>query len=232
MTRSKRFAAIGALALIAVMGCLDLEVTNPNEPDADRALATPGDIEALVAGAYNVWFTGTYGLSGPGLFLSNASFQHSSPWANFGMDQYGRIPREPIVNDAADPHYGYFTQPWYDMYRALAAVADGLKALNEDPSVAQELGTVGVDRLRAYGKFVQGMAHGSIALLYDQGFILDESIDPGTSQEPVDYHAMMDAALGYFADAAALASASSFEIPGSWIPVVAPPMSASGRRWR
>ena len=72
-TRSNRFAAIGALALIAVTGCLDLEVTNPNEPDADRALATPGDIEALVAGSYNAWFNGTYHFEGLGLFLSNAS---------------------------------------------------------------------------------------------------------------------------------------------------------------
>jgi hypothetical protein len=223
----KKLAVVGTLALFGATGCADLEVTNPNAPDAQRALSTPGDIESLVAGAYNTWFNGTYTYYGPGLFLSNASFQHNAPWANAGMEQYARIPRIGIVNDAADPEYRHFTEPWYDSYSALAAVSDGLKALENNAEIAEELGAEKVDRLKAYGKFVQGMAHGTIALLYDQGFIVDETVDISTPQEPVDYMALMDAALGYFSEAAQLASASSFEIPGTWIPVIAPPMSSA-----
>jgi hypothetical protein len=215
--------------MVALLGaaCVDLEVTNPNSPDAQRALSTPGDIESLVAGAYNTWFNGNYPYSGPGLFLSNASFQHTAPWANGGMEQYARIPRIAIVNDAADPYYGNFTNPWYDMYSSLAAISDGLKALDNNPDIAEALGAEAVDRLHAYGKFVQGMAHGSLALLYDQGFIVDETTDVSTPQEPVDYMTLMDAALGYFAAAAQLASASSFDIPRQWIPVMGASMSSA-----
>ena len=214
-----------ALVLLGTTACADLEVTNLNEPDQTRALETAGDLESLVAGSFNTWFGGTYDYSGPGLFLSNASFQHTAPWANAGMEKYARLPRIAIVNDAADPYYGNFTYPWYQMYSALAATADGLRALDETPALVDELGSDRVTRIRAFGKFVQGMATASVAVLYDKGFIVDETValtdDAGAPlpQEAVDYNAMMAAAQGYFDDAIALASAADFTIPSNWMSV-------------
>jgi hypothetical protein len=210
---------VAALALFGVTACADLEVTNPNAPDAGRALSSAGDIESLIGGAFNTWFGGVYDYSGPGLFLSNASFQHTAPWANAGMEKYARLPRVSIVNDPADPYYGNFTYPWYSMYSALAAVADGLRAINNNPDIADDLGAEAVSRAQAYGKFVQGVSHGNLAILYDQGFIVDETTDISTPQAAVDYNAMMDAAQGYLDEAAALASGESWTIDGQWMSV-------------
>ena len=220
LTRVKA-AAILAL-LFGVTACADLEVANPNDPDAGRALANAGDVESLISGSFNTWFAATYSISGASPFLSNASFQHTAPWANFGMEFYGRIPRVGIVNDAADQFYGNFTWAWYRYYRSLAAVADGLRQIENNADLADELGADNVARARAYGKFVQGMAHAGLGLMYDQGFVVDETTDLTVPQTPVGYNALMEAAMGYFDDAIALSAGESFEIPAGWMTVAVP----------
>ena len=208
----------GVLLIVTVAACADLEVTNPNDPDAQRALATPGDVESLIGGAYYSWHRGAYWYSGPGMFLSTQSFQHSAPWANAGMVFYSWIPRPAVVNDPADQFYGNFSYPWTWGYRALSAVADGLKAINNNPAIAEELGDADVLRARAYGKFVQGLTHAMLATLYDQVFVVDETTDLTVDQTPVPYDQAMDAALGYFDEVISLASGASFTIPTNWLP--------------
>ena len=44
-----------------------------------------------------------------------------------------------------------------------------------------------------------------LAALFDQGFVVDETTDLTQAQEPQEYTAIMDAALGYFDEAIALA---------------------------
>ena len=138
------------------------------------------------------------------------------------MEFYARIPRETVVNEVTHTYYGQWTFAWYRHYRALAAVADGLRAL-EDPDIAAELGAERVLRARAFGKLVQGLAHAGLAIMYDQAFIVDETTELTDAsgapipQEAVDYNAMMDAALGYFDDAATLAASGDFTIPNSWL---------------
>jgi len=158
-----RYLAVGSLLLLGTGACSDLEVVNLNDPDAGRSLSSAGDVESLISGSYNTWFNGVYNYSGPGMFLSNQAFQHTAPWANAGMEQYGRLPRMSIQNDVADNYYGNFTRVWTYSYRAIAALADGLRAL-EDPDIADELGAESVARAKAYGKFVQGLAHATVAV--------------------------------------------------------------------
>jgi hypothetical protein len=206
---------LGALLVIGSAACADLDVVNPNDPSAERALRTAGDVESLIAGAYNTWFHGSYSYYGPGLFLSNASFQHAAPWANAGMVQYSAIPRTPIVNDAADQFFVNISRPWYFSYRALAAVSDGLRAMQSE-SLSSELGAERVDRVRAYAKFVQGMAHATIAVLYDRGFVIDETVNLSDTQTLQSYEEVMAAALGYFDQAITMSQGKSFTIPETW----------------
>jgi hypothetical protein len=214
----------GVLLLsLGAAGCLDLDVANPNDPDRTQALERAADVQSLIAGAFSQWYLGTNAVSeGPGLFLSNASFQHSSMAANFAQLQYGAIPRVPLQNDPVDPDWDNVSGAWYRNYRALAALGEGLRAL-ERPDVSQDLGPANVLRARAFARFVQGLSHASIALLYDRGFIVDETtqaldeqgqLRPGV--EAVDYNQVMAAALGYLDDAIALAGQGTFTIPAEW----------------
>lgn len=209
---------VGALCLaLAAAACADLNVSNPNAPDASRAIKSAGDVENLVSGAYNTWFNGVYSYSGPGMFLSNQAFQHTAPWANSGMELYGRLPREAIVNDAANQYYPNFVKPWYDSYRAIVSVSNGLKAIAK-PEITAQLGATNVARDKAFGYFVLGMAHATVAILFDQGFVVDETVDVSTPQAAKKYPELMAAALGYFDKALALTNGASFTIPKGWMP--------------
>ena len=215
MRKTLKHLLVGSLLLLGAGACADLEVVNLNDPDAGRSLSSAGDVESLIKGGYNTWFSGIYSYNGPSPFLSNQAFQHNAPWSNFGMEQYGRLPRVGIVNDVADNYYGYFTRPWSYNYRAIAAVSDGLRAL-EDPDIADDLGAEAVARAKAYGKFVLGTAHATVAVLYDRGFVVDETTDLTLAQEPIEYAALMDAALGYFDEAISL-SGTSFSLDFNWM---------------
>ena len=202
---------LGTLLLFGAAGCADLDITNPNDPDADLALATPGDVESLIGGAYRQWWNTSSSFNSVGPMLSVASFQHSAFPANFGMVHYSAIPRPEITNDPAHQFYLHFANAWTWTYRAVSAVADGIRALDEDVSLGDdEL------RARAYGKYVQGLAHGTIALLFDQGYIYDETMGLDDVQMHP-YQDVMDAALGYFDQAIALSEGQTFTTRESWM---------------
>jgi hypothetical protein len=216
MRHTIKYLVVGATLLLGAGACANLDVVNQNNADAARALATPGDVESLIGGAYNTWFSAAYDYSGPGMFLSNQSFQHNAPWANAAMEFYGRIPRQPIINDAADQYYVNFTEVWYYAYRAIAAVSNGLHSL-EDPNIANALGANNVLRDQAYGYFMLGLAHASLAALYDQAFVVDETTDITQPQTAQSYTDVMTAAMGYFDKAIALCGQGTFTLPYSWM---------------
>jgi hypothetical protein len=212
MTMKKSMAVL-ALAGIALTGCLDLEVTNPNAADAERALSTPGDIEALIAGGYGTWWLTSSSSAGPSAILATLSNQHSATAANFGMVDFSNWPRVPARNQSAETYSGENTgYAWLRFYRSVSAVVDGLKALEG----GVELSPSDLARARSYGYFVLGVAHGSAALFYDRGYIYDPSIDVDEVQL-APYPEVMAAALGYFDRAIQEAQGQTFTVPATWM---------------
>jgi hypothetical protein len=231
--RTMRFTAAGALLLtMTAAACADLVVNNQNEPDRGRALARGSDVESLIASAYQQWYVGEHHVGsppvgGPAVWLSSASFQHSSSSANFGLLRYTTLPRQPLLNSITNVDYPTIEWGWGQNYRALAAVSEGLRALQANPDLATQLGDERTLRARMYGKFMQGLAHASIALLYDRAYVVDETVQvidendevviPG---DPVPYTQVMNAAMGYFDQAIAIATsaaAEDVEIPATWM---------------
>lgn len=216
--------AVGSLLLFGATACADLEVVNQNDPDADRSLVTAGDVISLVGGSFNSWFYGNYNYYGPAMATSNAAFQHNAPWANAGMEKYGRLPRIAFINSISDSDYEYMTRNWFYAYRAIAAVADGVRAL-EDPDVQAELEPEEILRAQAFAKYVQGIAHASLAVFYAEGIVVDENtalVDQGgvmvpDPDPPVDYTALMTVALGYFDQCITLSANASWTLPEEWM---------------
>src|SRR5690606_34840473 len=95
-----RWALVAALWTAA---CADLDVTNLNAPDRARAVSTPQAVEALFSGSCASWWGGSH-YDAPGPMLSVAADAGSASWANFGMYDMAREPREPWKND---PSYEY-----------------------------------------------------------------------------------------------------------------------------
>jgi hypothetical protein len=196
---------------LSLSSCMDLDVTNINEPDSERARTNPGDVESLIEASYNTWFQASHAWS-PGFFLSAQTFQHGPPYTNWGMEYFSRIPRVATITEVTHSFYPPMSWGWEWNYKAVSALADGLKAL-ENPEVVQALGQEQVILYQAYGRFVQGLTHGTVALLYARGFVLDETTDLTVPQDPVDYPELMEAALAYLDDAIQIASANTFTIP-------------------
>jgi hypothetical protein len=225
MTNFRKTAVFGALLLFGAAGCADLDVTNPNEADRGKAIRTPLDVQSLVSGSFSQWYVSNHhATNSPSLLLSAQAFQHSSSAANFGMLTYPALPRFAAQNTVTHQDYVNLANSWNGHYRALAAIADGLRAINSDTVVRAGLGTANVARVRAFGKFVQGLSHASIAVLYDRGYVVDETVttidENGQAVllgEPVSSAALMTTAIGYLDQAIAAANGQTWTIPAAWM---------------
>jgi hypothetical protein len=213
MMRTLRAASVVAL-MVGGVGCMDLDVTNPNEPDRDRALATGTDVEALISGSFKTWWDLQQG-RGPGPALASAADELSPPQANYGFYDTGVEPRVPVVNLADYTWNYYLTDPWFLLNRAMAAVRDAL--LSIEAGVLIGPGGSDIPRAHAFAKFMQGLGHAQIAILYDQGVIIDESVEDIQTVAFQPYADVMAAARGYFAEARELAASDPFSIPGDWL---------------
>ncbi len=209
LIRRSGFLLLALASSLAFTGCLDLDVSNPNEPDRDRALSTPGDVEALIVSQFRVWWNIQQGNTAPA--LDALAELEAGTQANYGFQDQGAMPPIPIVNQVGYT-WGYWMQdPFLLQNRALAAIRDGLQAIESgNLQISQPT------RLQAFAKFLQGVMHGNIALLYDQGFIIDESVTNPESAELRPHGEVMAAARRYLAESRNLASQGSFTIPAGW----------------
>ncbi len=213
MRNLKILALIGLLAFVT-NACSDLAVTNLNDPDRQRAIQTPGDVESLISGSFNSVFWSYQG-SYPVCPLSTAANAHASSWGNWGMMDSRWEPRIAFNNDPSYNYSGVAEVPWGDAYSALAGARDGLAALADGLKIME--GSVDVtQRSVAFGKFVQGLAHANIARLYDQAFIIDENTDLANIQL-VPALQVYEAAMEKFDEALQIAQSNSFTIPSSWV---------------
>jgi len=215
MTTRKTFA-VAVLALVGTSACMNLDVQNPNDADAERALATASDVEALIGGSWGTWWNSVSANTGPGPILMTTALQHSATAANFGMVEFSSWPRKPAHYRPADVYYGEtVANAWIWHHRAISAVVDGFTAIN---SGNVELDPSDLARAKAYGYYVLGLAHGSSALMFDQSYIYDETI----AREDVSLHPypeVLQAALGYFDKAIAEAQGANFTLPQPWMSV-------------
>lgn len=207
---------VGSLLVFGTTACADLDIANLNDPDAERSLSTAGDVLSLIGGSYNSWFYGNYSYFSAGMALSNAAFQHNAPWANAGMEKYGRLPRIGFINSIADGDYNYMTRSWFYSYRAIAAVADGLKSLDR-AEIKAELSAEEIASAKAFGKFVLGMSHATVATLFTEGFAVDDKTDLTQAQTALAYNELMNKALAYFDEAISLSQGASFTLPLEWM---------------
>ncbi len=208
-----------AAVLLAGSACLDLEVQNLNAPDRERAIRTPGDVEALVSGGFQVWESTSQGLY-PGGAMSCVADSHSSSWGNFGMRDNCSEPRIAWNND---PSYGsrwVAMSPWNNSYTALAAVRDGLSAINDGLRIQEGPEEPdNTERLQLFGALIQALVFSNLAVIHDKAFILDETVaaDDLTSMETVPYDQVWARAEEKYAEVIQGAERASLTIPDDWV---------------
>lgn len=213
------------LILLAFLwvGCQDLAVENDNLPDGVPVASDPTTIEALGAATFATNWQRQW--CGESMMLQTMADANSSAWPNWGMRDMSSEPRTAWNNDPAYSWSESIRRPWLASYRAITNANDVLRAIATAEDGGDGLTGIDVPRLHAFSKFNQAWAHAYLALLFDQAFIVDESIDlEAAARGDValtlrPYQEVMVAALMQMDEAIALANANNFVISAAedWV---------------
>ncbi len=203
------------LFILTIAGCSKdhFVVENQNAPDKNRALASPDDLMALVAGSYMEIF-GVMQKSYPGMAMSTAGDEITSSWGNWHMRNASWEPRFEYDNSPAYGYRGFNQDPWYNSYAGISSANDGLIAIAGDPAFFGD----NTPMVNAFAKWVQGLCHGWLAINFDKAFIYDETVDINTDVLTFSpYTDVMDAAIDMLEACIEICNANDFALPDTWM---------------
>ncbi|MDZ7630914.1 MAG: hypothetical protein U5K74_06050 [Gemmatimonadaceae bacterium] len=216
MTRFR--GALGVLAAAALAGCGSLEVTNPNAPDAVRALSDPAALEAVAGGTMRTWFNTFEGCEGNCVLVTQAQ-SFSASWNNWNMNFYSSVDADgkrltrPWQNDPAAAGRTSMEVPWVGMYSAISSAVDVLKAIR---ITGTEINSPSdTKRAEAVSELMLGASLSYIALNYDKGYIVDETTDLAALTYS-NRKELRDAAVAKLQSAATIAGANTFTTLPEW----------------
>lgn len=231
--RMRRLSSlVAALAASLVVGGCELDIENPNAPDAKRAFQDPAGLQQLLGGAFRNWIEARAGYF---VFpLTTMADNYTASWNNAASRYYSSVGVEcpsrcGWTNSATAPEAAggpTVAWQWYAYYTVLSSANDVLRAVTDegvcfdDDCAADNTLT---SRNTTIAKMLQGMALAGIALAYDQGFVVDEATD--LPADPRDYPAfntraeMRDAAIQKFNEAWTEAGAKTWATPSEWMGV-------------
>jgi hypothetical protein len=217
MKKINTFVLIAIFASGLIVGCKKMDVTNENNPDLKRVLASGRDLEGVASALYNTVFQGEHAAEDGGVeaMLATAADHITCSWGNFGMRDMSYEPRDnawnnsPVYANSGQTAYSY--NQWYS---AIGSASDVLKALSSGVVID---GGAADTRAKAFAKFTLGLAYGDMALVFDKAHIVDDTktVEPNiTAASP--YKEVAAAAIAYLEEALALTD-GSFSIPSSWL---------------
>jgi len=239
MTMNRFVRGVGAFTLMAIGACHSLDISNPNEPDAKRALADPKSIEALAAGAMQTWFNAYTGLRSAGV-LSTQARTYSSSWNNGWLNYHAGIDISPADTVTSPATWTRNTRNWQNdptatvrtsidafwgggldesatnrpgFYSSLAAANNVLIAIRKNNTVITN--PADTKRAESVAAFMQGASLMMLSLNYDKAYVVDENSDL-TALAYVDRKVMRDSAVSKLNQAAALAAANTFTTDAGW----------------
>lgn len=222
MPSIRNFRAVVLAGLVGVVAaCASLDVENPNAPDRTRALGQAADISSLLGGGFYNWYFAQQNYA-PSMPTGVIASHNSMSWGNWGARFYSSVPRRGFQNDQSDVNSNELGEnPWYGNYSALVSANLAItQAQDPDifPTADAELQATS-KMLIAASKFIQGASLANIALFYNQGFVVDENTEAGSTPPFVSADSVRKAALAKL-DAAIAASTGagvSFQLPQSFL---------------
>jgi hypothetical protein len=214
----------GAFALGA-SACQDMDVMNPNNPNRESVLNSPADVQALVSTTFRTWFERAEG-SHITIPMSTMADEFSTAFFDFGGLELSQEPRAELNPRSPNSNH---SAVWQDYYRVIAGINTAFRAIDEDDLVIRDGGADVTQRLRAFGKFMQGLSHGQVALSFDRGYVSSEGLDfeTLTFEESLDlirpYTEVRDTAIANLNEAIRIAQENDFTLPATvseWVPGV------------
>src|SRR5689334_15101863 len=133
--RKLSFLLAGIVAGVSACNT-DLVVPNTNNPDIERALARPSDVESFILNSYGQMHYASFGtpndLGGTGSImpsLQTMAFENASGLANWGLGPRSSIPRSAIANTRGNPYETENLTVYARLPRAARLAANGVVAL-------------------------------------------------------------------------------------------------------
>ena len=230
--RSRWSSTAAALVAVLLGGGCDLNIENPNDPDANRAFSDPAGLEQLLGGAFRTWVE-TRGDYWGAMPMTTMADNYTASWNNAAMRFYTSVGVEcpsrcGWTNSATAPEAAggpSVESQWYGYYTVLSSANDVLRGIEEGicfDDNCDDDNTL-TSRNKAIAQMLQGMAFAGIALIYDQGFVVDETTV--LPEDPAAYPAfntraeMRDAAIQKFEAAFAEAGLNSWKTESEWMGV-------------
>ena len=211
-----RFASLGraagaAATIIVAAACGDLDVTNPNNPDVERALSTPSDVRSVLGSSVSSWFTWTQDVT-PGLALAVGANSLTGSFGNYGMRFSSSEPRIAYANNASAADIDVARDPWNGYYSVLGAVNDGLGAVKAGVLAGDDQDES--DAMENLGRLIQGAILFNLAAIYDSAFVVDEdTVAARVTAQLQPYTVVRDAALAKFDAVIAASTGQDWPIP-------------------
>jgi hypothetical protein len=214
----RRLVPILALVLaLVIAGCQDLDITNPNLPDRDRATQQPTASESFISTSFRTWWPVAGHDDFPSWAFSTMAREITSGFADFGQLELSAEPRAAWNNSPSNARNNVNEVPWAGLYRTISSVNDALIAIDSGLIIVDTARTL---RAQAVGKFVQGISHGYLGLYFDKGYIVDEKLAVDTITTVVfhPYPTVIAAAIEQLDSAIAIANRTDFTLPvESWL---------------
>jgi hypothetical protein len=221
-------AALLAGSVLA-SACFDLDVPTI-QPTAGQTytraeiLASPVLLERVVAGTF-VLFWAAVREDTPWVVLSTYGEEFSSSATSISSLHWDlvREPRVEMTNNLGVDH-SHIRDPWHLFYESNSTAADFYGVVTRenmqiiDPATDQD----NTQRLLAFARFMMGMSHLYIGLLFDSAAIVNEDVDLTVpSPQPLrPYTEVLDSAVRWLEEAASIAENNSFSFPlneGQWV---------------
>jgi hypothetical protein len=205
------------LAALVAAGCQDLDITNPNAADRERATKQPTAVESFVASSFRTFWPVAGHDDYPSWALSTVAREITSGFADFGQLETSAEPRSAWNNSPVNARNDVTEGPWYGLYATISSVNDALIAIDSGLVIGDAARTA---RTKAVGKFMQGVSHGMLGLYFDKAFIVDEKLALDTITVPQfhPYPEVVSTAISELDEAIAVAGTSNFTLPvDSWL---------------
>ena len=136
-------------ALVALAGCVDLDVSNPNNPDRERVLADPGDVESLISSSFAGYYNNA-AQTNPGLPTAAMAESLTGGFFDFAVHDVTTIPRTVWDNSPLNTRGFAARAPWDRLYTVISNVNDGLQAIDGGLVIEGSGGNDNTARARAF----------------------------------------------------------------------------------
>lgn len=216
---SRALLAAGGVILALAACSQDLTIPNNNQPDTKRAISTPSDVEQLAATAISDWHDATNEVN-PALAFAVMADALAGSYNNFGMNLSSSEPRIAYPNNTTGGDYTDMAQdPWYNNYTALGEANDALTAIANGLEVS--------DGYKELAELAQGLTLGNIALIFDKGWTVDETMElPVPVEDVKPYGDVAAFAVSKLDEVIASTAGATWELPANVLPLATVDLTA------